>query len=212
MQAKNREMKKNSASLRVWHWLNALLILGSLTTVLINSTLLDRGFAMGLIHNEASSQGLELTKNQLRSIWHGFEETVWTYHIYIGYGLAILFVLRLFSEILASKDQRFTPKFKRSLSLYLKQPNFANRYEFGIKFLYLFFYIIFFLMLSSGLTLAFKDNFGIPNDIAHTIKEFHGFCMYLILGFSALHIGGVILAERKTKKGIVSDMINGGKN
>lgn len=43
------------------------------------------------------------------------------------------------------------------------------------------------------------------------IKSFHGFCMYLILIFIVVHIAGVLLAERKESKGIVSDMINGGK-
>jgi cytochrome b len=35
--------------------------------------------------------------------------------------------------------------------------------------------------------------------------------MYLILAFIAVHLAGVYLAERKDGKGIVSDMINGGK-
>jgi len=35
--------------------------------------------------------------------------------------------------------------------------------------------------------------------------------MYLILGFIFLHLAGVFLAERKDSRGIVSDMINGGR-
>jgi Ni/Fe-hydrogenase 1 B-type cytochrome subunit len=37
------------------------------------------------------------------------------------------------------------------------------------------------------------------------------FVMYLMFIFIAVHIVGVVLAERKESKGIVSDMINGGK-
>jgi cytochrome b len=35
--------------------------------------------------------------------------------------------------------------------------------------------------------------------------------MYLVLAFIAVHLLGVFLAERNESKGIVSDMINGGR-
>lgn len=35
------EIKKHSTSVRLWHWLNLLVITGSLLTVLLNSTLFD---------------------------------------------------------------------------------------------------------------------------------------------------------------------------
>ncbi|MGN8068828.1 hypothetical protein [Mucilaginibacter sp. 22184] len=44
----------------------------------------------------------------------------------------------------------------------------------------------------------------------HSVKEVHGFCMYLILAFIFVHLVGVFLAEHKSNKGIISDMINGG--
>ncbi len=65
-------------------------------------------------------------------------------------------------------------------------------------------------MAVTGLTLAFKKDLAIPRNIAHTIQDVHGFCMYLVLAFIAVHVIGVFLAERKESKGIVSDMINGG--
>ncbi|MGY0036470.1 cytochrome b/b6 domain-containing protein [Pedobacter sp. NJ-S-72] len=59
--------------------------------------------------------------------------------------------------------------------------------------------------------MAFDKELGISKSISHSIKEFHGFCMYLILIFISVHIVGVLMAERRDSRGIVSDMINGGK-
>ena len=65
-------------------------------------------------------------------------------------------------------------------------------------------------MVITGLFLAFEDLMAPFKSIRHSVKSFHGFCMYLVLAFIAVHLIGVFLAERKDSKGIVSDMINGG--
>lgn len=65
-------------------------------------------------------------------------------------------------------------------------------------------------MVITGLSIAFDNELGLTKSFSHSLKEVHGFCMYLILGFIVLHLGGVFMAERKDKKGIVSDMIGGG--
>jgi Ni/Fe-hydrogenase 1 B-type cytochrome subunit len=41
--------KKYSSSIRLWHWSNAIIIIGSLLTVLINSTVLKPWENAGLI-------------------------------------------------------------------------------------------------------------------------------------------------------------------
>ncbi len=64
-------------------------------------------------------------------------------------------------------------------------------------------------MVVTGLSLAFED-VAFLKPMRHTVKDVHGFCMYLILAFIVVHLAGVFLAERKRSKGIVSDMINGG--
>ena len=66
-------------------------------------------------------------------------------------------------------------------------------------------------MVLTGLSLAFGRELGIPRNVSHSIKEVHGFCMYLVIAYIIVHIVGVILAERKRSSGIVSDMINGGR-
>ena len=66
-------------------------------------------------------------------------------------------------------------------------------------------------MVVTGLCLAFEDDVSFLKSI-HAFRQIHSFTMYLILAFITVHIVGVLLAERKDSKGIVSDMINGGGN
>ncbi|AZI26753.1 hypothetical protein EA772_15940 [Pedobacter sp. G11] len=65
---------------------------------------------------------------------------------------------------------------------YAKKEHEAAKHELVVKGLYLIFYLLLCIMVLTGLLLAFEDYTGIPENINHRIKEFHGFCMYLILG------------------------------
>ncbi|OIQ68775.1 hypothetical protein GALL_496270 [mine drainage metagenome] len=72
------------------------------------------------------------------------------------------------------------------------------------------FYLMIITMALTGLCLAFEDDVPALKAI-HAFREIHQFTMYLILAFIFVHLAGVFLAERKESPGIVSDMINGGK-
>ena len=191
-----KEIKKHSAGIRIWHWLNALIITGSLVTVLINSTLFEDHSA------------------EARSIMETLEDKVWSVHIYFGYALAALFLFRIVQEIRQRHNQKFLYKLTHVYKDYFVERRNMEvaKHELIVKMLYIIFYMLLAIMVITGLTLAFEDQLGIPRKLAHTIKDFHGFCMYLIIAFAGLHIIGVIMAEKKDSSGIVSDMINGGKD
>lgn len=195
-----QEIKKHTAAIRLWHWLNAVVITGSLVTVLINSTLFE----------DQSIKALP----QGKSIFHTLEDKVWGIHIYFGYALAALFLFRIIQELFQRSDQKFWYKLTRVYRDYavIKKNRELAKHDLVVKILYIIFYMLLTLMVATGLTLAFEDQLGIPRNIAHTVKDFHGFCMYLIIAFVVVHVVGVILAEKKDGSGIVSDMINGGKD
>nr|WP_315422673.1 cytochrome b/b6 domain-containing protein [uncultured Pedobacter sp.] len=205
--------KKYASSIHFWHWLNFVIISGSLLTVLINSTLLDRS-QRSFVKNELINAGAAVSDKQAGAVTHGLEDQVWGIHIYFGYFLAALFLFRLIAEFFLPPVQRLFPKLKKAYQAYfiLKKERETAKHELVVKGLYLIFYLLLLSMVATGLLLAFEDYTGIPENINHSIKEFHGFCMYLILGFIVLHLAGVFLAEQKDGKGIVSDMINGGEN
>lgn len=208
-----RTVKKYTASLRFWHWINFIIISGSLFTVLMNSTLFD-GTQRSFVKNELINAGASVSDRQAGAVIHGLEDQVWGVHIYLGYALAALFLFRLIAGFFMPPAQKLIPRLKKAYQAYfiLKKEPVAAKHELLVKGLYLIFYLLLFIMVVTGLLLVFEDSTGIPGNVNHSIKEFHGFCMYLILGFIILHLAGVFLAERKDGRGIVSDMINGGEN
>ncbi|SDE19758.1 cytochrome b/b6 domain-containing protein [Pedobacter soli] len=203
--------KRYARSTRVWHWLNLLIICGSLGTVLVNSLLFDHA-QRTFVRSELANAGANVSDKQAAAVLHGLEDQVWAFHIYFGYALTVLFLFRLIAEFFLSAEQRIFPKLKRAYQNFwvLKKYRITARHELLVKGLYLVFYFLLLIMTLTGLLLAFQEQTGLSKDVNHSIKEFHGFSMYLILGFILLHIAGVILAERKDEKGMVSDMIGGG--
>lgn len=204
--------KKNSGLIRFWHWSNVLVICGSLITVLINSTLFDSGNSAVVLESLVNGGG-EANAQQAREVLHSFEDQVWDFHIYFGYALAALLALRILAELMQPKHKRAFSKLKSAYQDYYLKPKerrLASENLFT-KALYLLFYLLLILMAITGLSIAFKNEIGLSKDLSHQLKEIHGFVMYLIIGFIIIHIVGVYLAENKERKGIVSEMINGGE-
>jgi Ni/Fe-hydrogenase 1 B-type cytochrome subunit len=208
-----KQIKRNSSALRLWHWLNALVITGSLLTVLLNSTLLKTRNNANLIKSNLQASGVNVTDGQAHSVAHVLSDKVWLIHTYIGYSLAALLLFRLLLEFFQVTDQKFLRKLKSTYRQYrhIKQQPELARYEFWVKTIYAVFYLMLITMVLTGLCLAFKDDVPLLKAI-HAIKKIHSFTMYLIIAFIIVHIAGVLLAERKDGPGIVSDMINGGKD
>jgi Ni/Fe-hydrogenase 1 B-type cytochrome subunit len=206
------KIKKYSVPLRLWHWLNAIVISGSLITVLINSTITDDRSTGDLIQNQLNGAGATVTKDQARSAAHALSDSVWDVHVYFGYCLAALLVFRLLLEIFQMADQKFIRVLKTAYRQFrVTKEKREARHELAVKLIYSVFYLLLIIMVITGLFLAFEDAMAPFKAIRHSVKDVHGFCMYLILAFIVVHLAGVFLAERNADAGIVSDMINGGK-
>jgi Ni/Fe-hydrogenase 1 B-type cytochrome subunit len=204
--------RKYSLSIRLWHWLNAIVITGSLLTVLINSTVMKAWTNVSLITDKLKEKGVEISKDQARSVAFALSDKVWAVHTYLGYALTGLFLFRIILEFFELTDQKLIRKIKAAKQSFLsrQEDRVSSRNEMLIKTLYAVFYILLTVMVVTGLCLAFKDSIPALRKM-HFIKEIHGFTMYLIIGFIILHIAGIVIGERKRHKGIVSDMINGGQ-
>ena len=207
------QIKKYSSSLRLWHWANAIVISGSLITVLINSTILDDRPTAAFLKAQFAEAGAQLTSHQTTTVAHALSDSVWDIHVYFGYALVTLLVFRLILEYFQLADQKFIRKFKNAYRHYaiIKKQRELARHEVAVKAIYAIFYLLLITQAVTGLFLTFEDFFAPYKAIRPSIKSVHNFDMYLILGFIAVHLAGVFLAERKDSKGIVSDMINGGR-
>jgi Ni,Fe-hydrogenase I cytochrome b subunit len=207
-----KKPKKYSSSLRLWHWVNALVISGLLITVLVNSTLLKSRNSAPVIKAELQKAGAQVTNDQAIKAAHALSDKMWDVHIYFGYALTALLLFRLVLEFFQLADQKFIRTFKTAWHNFsqTKKERETSRYELVVKIIYTAFYILIILMVFTGLFLTFEDFFAPYKSVRHTVKNIHGFCMYLVLAFIAVHMIGVFLTERKDGKGIVSDIINGG--
>jgi Ni,Fe-hydrogenase I cytochrome b subunit len=206
-----QEIKKYSSSIRLWHWLNAIVIAGSLLTVLLNSTLLKTKKNAVAIKTNLAQSGVTVTDAQARSVAHELSDKVWMIHTYFGYTLASLLLFRLLLEFFELADQKFIRKLKSTYHQYktTKKQRELARHDFWVKTIYAVFYLMLITMAITGLCLAFEDDVPLLKSI-HAFRQIHAFTMYLIIAFIVVHIVGVLLAERKDRRGIVSDMINGG--
>jgi Ni/Fe-hydrogenase 1 B-type cytochrome subunit len=207
------QIKKHSAPLRLWHWLNTIIISGSLITVLINSTITDQRGTSGLVKDELQKSGVSVSNDQARSVAHALSDSVWDVHKYFGYCLAGLLLFRLLLEFFQVADQKFIRRLKRAYVQFntIKKNRQESLHDLTVKIIYAVFYVLLIIQVITGLFLSFEDAMAPFKSIRHSVKDVHGFCMYLILAFIVVHLAGVFLAERKNSKGIVSDMINGGK-
>lgn len=205
--------KYQPLGLRLWHWLNALAIFGLLGTVLMRKTFLSWRSNAALIESKLQEAGTVITPELAKDIAVSIRNPLWDWHIYLGFFLGSLLVMRMVVGILSVKQCPATHVFKSALSLKTLpsgERTKALHYTL-VKAGYVLFYVIATLMVISGLLLTFKGELGLDKALADSIKENHELLMWFFVVFVAGHVLGVVVAEIREEPGLVSDMIHGGK-
>ena len=138
-----KQLKRNSATLRLWHWANFIVISGSLITVLINSTITDQHSIGAITKEQLTKAGLTVTDAQTKSVAHVISDSTWGVHIYFGYALALLLIFRLLLEFFQLADQRFITKFRSAYHQFktIKKERQLARHELTVKLIYTVFYL-----------------------------------------------------------------------
>lgn len=206
-------LQKHSLQIRIWHWITFLFISGSMITVLFASTLLNPRVNIGMVQSQLQNKGVTVTQEQAFAVSHEYEDKVWNVHKWIGFGIAFLLLSRFVIEFIQPGEEKLRSRLKKAVVLYkLNDENKSvYRHYIGIKASYSLFYILLFCMALTGLGLAFGKDLGFSRGLHGTIKEIHSIGQYLMYAFVLIHLGGVIIADNTTSKGIVSGMINGNK-
>jgi cytochrome b561 len=206
-------LQKNSKAIRIWHWLTFLFVIALITTVLLESTVLNQRKNIADVQRVLQEKGITATNNQALSVSHFYGEKMWDLHKIFGYFLTFLFLSRIIIEFTQKKEEKIKYRFDKALHA-SQQPG-ADRKEWNhylaVKIGYSIFYFLLLVMVTTGMVIAFGADLGLAGPTRHTIKEVHGFFQYLIYAFIVLHLVGVIVADITKAKGIVSGMINGGK-
>ncbi|MBC7474528.1 MAG: cytochrome b/b6 domain-containing protein [Candidatus Sericytochromatia bacterium] len=207
--------EKHSKSIRAWHWLTFVIVTLLLLTVLLNYNILDSTINAPLFKKILSQSGTIINDKQARHLAKTIENKIWTWHKYFGITLSFLMLFRLISEFVQPKNQKIFVKLKKSFDLYRKKDinndKVLIKHYLGVKSIYLIFYILITIMVVTGLILTYEDDYSFLQTFSGIARTIHEYNMYLILTFVIIHIGGVIISELGKFKGIVSNMINGGK-
>ncbi len=183
---------------RIWHWVHATVILGLLGTVFLRKTFLSWRTNSELLTQKLAEIDLSVTADQAKVLAKSIRAPMWEWHILLGYALAALVVWRIVLFFTESGKQNYQNLASETL------------HKKMVKLGYIGIYAIILFMSISGLTIHFYEALGLSKDLAHDIKEVHELVFNAILIFVPLHIIGVIIAENRDEKGIISDMINGG--
>ncbi len=192
-------MKKYSGSFRIWHWANAIVIMGLIGTVLLRKSFLSYKTNAQIILDKLSAMDVTITLDQAKDVAKAIRAPMWEWHIYLGYALAFLVVYRIVLFFTQSGKQSF--QFKE-LDLHHK----------AVSAGYIVIYAALFFMALSGLVVHFYQELGLLKETAENIKDLHEDIYQVVLYFVPLHIIGVIVADIRDEKGIISNMINSGKN
>lgn len=204
--------ESHSAAIRFWHWSSFIVISLLLTTIFVGKTFLDFRYTASTIQQTLEQKHIVISNDQASDLAFALRKRIWEWHIFFGYVLCGLLGFRLLIEFLQPKEQQFLARMQRAYFFYRKKVDRQqNKHYLTVKTIYLIFYLLIFTMAGTGLWLAFNRNIElvIGSDF-HAMKEIHENCMILILVFIFIHLAGVIRAERKKYRGVVSDMINGG--
>jgi len=191
-------MKKWRLDFRVWHWIHATVILGLIGTVFLRKTFLSWRTNSEILSQKLAEINMEVTIEQAKVLAKAVRAPMWEWHIVLGYALVALLIWRVALFFTQSGKENYQNFKERSLHKKLVTVGYI-----GI-------YAILVFMSISGLTIHFYEPLGLTKDMAHDIKEIHEFVFNAILIFVPLHIVGVLIAENRDERGIVSDMIHGG--
>ena len=192
-------MKKWRLDFRVWHWVHAAVVLGLLGTVFLRKTFLSWRTNSELLSQKLTEMDLSVTAEQAKALATTIRAPMWEWHILLGYALAVLLLWRILLF--------FTESGKESYRNFKEE----RLHKKIVKLGYLVLYGVLAFMAVSGLALHFNEAIGLTKETTHTLKEIHELVYNAVLMFVPLHIIGVVIAETRGEKGIISEMVHGGE-
>lgn len=205
--------KYQPLGLRLWHWLNALVILGLLATAFLRKTFLSWRSNAALIESKLQEAGTVVTPELAKDIAVSIRAPMWDWHYVFGFMLGGLLVVRVLVGIFAVKKCPATHAAQSAWNLAkvpAGQKAQAVHYTL-VKTGYALFYLVTLFMVVSGLLMYFKAELGVSKTVTESVKEVHELMMWFFTVFVVGHILGVVIAENRQDRGLVSDMIHGGE-
>ena len=204
---------KHALAIRIWHWVIFSLFTATIVMVLLANTMFDTRANIAMVQEQVKEKGGMVTNDQARNVAHEYSDKLWNTHKIIGYILCFALLSRVVIEVAVSKEERILNRIKQAAGLSkIKSGKLDDsKHYIMVKYGYLIFYLLFFIMACTGLVLAFEDT-EFLKPIHNAAKSLHEFVQYCMYGYIVIHLVGVVLADVTNYPGIVSRMINSGKS
>lgn len=188
--------------LRLVHWLDALVVLGLLGTVLLRKTFLSYRSNGALIQEKLAELNMEIAPDAAKAIARAIRAPMWQWHYYLGFVLAVLIVYRLYLLFVRGENEILTTSL-------LGRGSAATLKKRAYRTLHVLYYLSVAVMVVTGLALYYRESIGLARNTMGSIKEIHEVLTWFFIVFIPLHIVGVFVAECTDDPGIVSSMIHG---
>ena len=186
---------KYTLKFRIWHWLNAIVVLGLVATVLLRWTLLSKSANAEILSEKLLSFGVTVTSDQSVLLAKALRVQLWEWHVLLGYAFLALVIFRVY---LYFKDSSRKVPFGD-----------LDAHHKAVHASYYVLYTTFFIMVATGFFIYLYKDLGVSKELAHDVKEMHELVYYYVAIFIPLHLAGVFFADATQENGLVSSMING---
>jgi len=188
--------------MRVYHWLNSLVVTLLLLTVVLRKTVFDKYQVNLKIQDFLTDKGITLDKDATMKLAKLIRSEMWEWHYILGFILAGLIIIRI--ALFFTKTGKTTIKVAFSFLTKKKKDNY------WVKLLYLAVYLSILVIATTGVLMYFYKDLGWTHETKKILESIHVSVMNIIIYFIPMHIIGIVLAENEDEPGITSDMINGG--
>ena len=179
---------------RIMHWAIAISFMLLLITIFLRLTWMNKNNVSDIIQEYLKDQDMVLTQDQSIVLAKKIRKPMWEWHIYLGYVLTGLMVVRMLLPLFGEM------KFQNPLA-----QNLSTKDKFK-KWTYVVFYVCVIVSLITGLFLELG-----PESLEHTMEDIHVLSLYYLIPFLVIHLAGILMAEFTEDKGIVSRIISGFK-
>jgi cytochrome b561 len=179
---------------RIMHWAIAICILLLLCTIFLRMTWLNKEHVADIIQEYNATVDISLTRDQLIVLAKKIRKPMWDWHIYLGYALLGLYIIRMSLPFLG----------------YMKISNPRKQGLASKTRFHYWMYIIFYVCLAVSLVTGLFIVWG-PKSLKNSFEFIHKLSIYYLIPYIIIHLTGVLWAEFTDRTGIVSKIISGQK-
>ena len=184
--------KKFNLTHRLLHWAIAFTMFFLLLTVFLRLTWLEKNNVAAILQENLKLLQLNISQEDALKIAKKIRKPMWDWHIYSGYLLIALYLLRMITI------------FKAGILF----PNPLTKNQTPKQKLQGWTYIIFYFLMGVSLLTGLLIVKG-PGTWKEPLESVHVQSVYYAVLFIIMHMVGLVIAELTDQKGIVSKMIHG---